>query len=97
MPVFRFLSTLQKVCGATSPLLGMSNEISVTPSVFRACESGARRNMRNVLWVAGPPELRLAQRLYGVVSITCQPCFTASFPSYSTLGHERKITIHLRL
>lgn len=85
MPVLRFLSTLQKVCRATSPLLGISSVMSVTPKVLRACESGARRYMRKVRWVVGPPELRLAERLYGVVSITCHPGFTGSLPSYRTL------------
>lgn len=81
MPVFRFLSTLLKVCGANSPLLGMSREMSVTPSVFRAWESGARRYVRKVRWMVGLPVVRLAERPYGVWSITSQPDLEDSLPS----------------
>ena len=81
MPVLRLLSNLKKVCGATSPLLGMSREISVMAIVLRACESGARRYMRNVRRPEVMPLLRLAERPYRVCSITSQPDLEDSLPS----------------
>lgn len=64
MPVLRFLSTRQKVCGAASPLLGSSRPMSVTPSVCTPCQSSARRYVRKTRWAVGAePELRLAERL----------------------------------
>lgn len=68
MLVLRFLSTRQKVWGVLSPLLGMTRQMSVTPSVLWPWGSAARRYVRKVRWCPGPPELRLAERLYGVVS-----------------------------
>lgn len=45
MPQFRFLSTLQKVCGGVSPLLVMMTQMSVTASEFCGWTSGARRKV----------------------------------------------------
>lgn len=43
MLLFRFLSTLQKVCGGVSPLLGMMMQMSVTARVFWVMFSEALR------------------------------------------------------
>lgn len=43
MLLFRFLSTLQKVCGGVSPLLGMMMQMSVTAREFWAMFSAALR------------------------------------------------------
>lgn len=43
MLLFRFLSTLQKVCGGVSPLLGMMMQMSVTARVFWLMFSEALR------------------------------------------------------
>lgn len=63
MLVLRFLSTRQKVWGVLSPLLGITRQMSVTPSVWWPGGSAARRNVRNVRWWPGDPEARLAERL----------------------------------
>ena len=84
VPLLRLRSTRLKVCGVLSPLPGITRQMSVTPSASWP-RSAARRYDRKQRGAPGPPALRLAQRLYGVVSTRRKPARGASRPSQCTL------------
>lgn len=83
MPQLRFLSTLQKVCGAVSPLLVIMMQISVTAREFCGWTGDALRKVMKMRCAV--LLFMLAQRPYGVAWMTSQPWIRRSFPSYRTL------------